>query len=281
MAFCPECGKAVTPDEATCAGCGKQLRSADKKARAGRFHGTMMMTAPEVPREPPANLNAQTPSAQAQALAAGAAPATWKATMIGAALAPARHSQPPGVVSSRSNASEAARAKPSSSTLASAEVLADSERPPLVLRTSPHASQSPSVRAVQSVPVSPSADGKRAARPAGSPHIHHDAQTIPSPLPQRGERASPNPARVVQAIPEVDAAVVAPHELPSSLRAAPRPYLPGDPMAPQPPRAARAREHPFAPENPEVEGHGNYILLYWAVCVAVVAAACALAFRWL
>jgi hypothetical protein len=95
---------------------------------------------------------------------------------------------------------------------------------------------------------------------------------------------------MVQAIPEVDATVVDPSELPNNLRTVPREphgtrsaaYLPGDPMAPQPPaanRSLRLREHPFAPENPEPEGQGNYIMLYWAVCVAVVAAATALAFR--
>jgi hypothetical protein len=112
--------------------------------------------------------------------------------------------------------------------------------------------------------------------------VLHDAQTVPSPVPPRGEPRSPNHARMVQAIPEVDGTVVDPSELPNHLHNATPRYLPGDPMAPQPPAATRAprlREHPFAPETPDVEGHGNYIMLYWALCVAIVAAACALAFR--
>jgi hypothetical protein len=89
----------------------------------------------------------------------------------------------------------------------------------------------------------------------------------------------PNPARMVQAIPEVEATVVEPSELPSAGGG----HLPRDPMESQPPAAARRslrlREHPFAPEHPEENGRRNYIVLYWAVCVALVAAICAFAFR--
>ena len=323
MAFCPECGKAVTPDEVACSSCGKQLRSDGKKARAGRFHGTMMMTAPEVKQEPPANINAADPTVQAALVAsaagmtsprssvpatakrssippsakqggnlapdsgtARAAPKQLKATMIGAGAVPVTAPQKPeqkhatmlGVARAPLTppASTPPRAKPSSSPPAQAQEIAKSERPPVVRQTIPQASTSPSVRAVQGVPVSPSAEDEEAPRPApAAGPVLHDAKTVPSPLPQRKEPGPPNPARMVQAIPEVDGTVVDPAEVP-------RLYLPADPLAPQPPAATsapRLREHPFAPETPEVEGHGDYILLYWAVCVAVVAAACALAFR--
>jgi|GEM_PF-5810774 len=349
MAFCPECGKAVTPDEAACSSCGTQLRAEVKKARAGRFHGTMMMTAPDVKQEPPANINAQHPTEQAHVVAAAAgmtsprlgAPAAAKrsslppsakqggnfaansgaanlgrqaqphmkatmigagvasntaaqkperkhATMLGAALAPTTpRSKPPGAApASGAKSSIAPQAKALSTPPPQAQEIAKSERPPVVRQTIPQASTSPSVRAVQSMPVSPSTDGAKPPKPAApAPAVApvlHDAQTVPSPVPPRGEQRSPNPARMVQAIPEVDGTVVDPSELPEHLRNATPRYLPGDPMAPQPAaarRAPRLREHPFAPETPDVEGHGNYIMLYWALCVAIVAAACALAFR--
>lgn len=335
MAFCPECGKAVTADEAVCTGCGKQLRSTEKKARGGRFHGTMMMTAPEVKPEPPANLNAQRLNEQAKAVASAAgvtsprlgvlaaqrssrppsaqhagnagaptlgraAPAHLKATMIGAA--PVGEPQKPqkpqpkhATMVGAALAPTTPRSKPpapagaSSSRPAPAQPTAQSERPPVVRQTSPQASNNASVRAVQSMPVSAADDDtvQQQSQPAATAPVYHDAQTVPSPVPPRdAERRSPNPARMVQAIPEVDATVVDPHELQRLPREShgsfSAPYLPGDPMAPQPPaakRAPRLREHPFAPEQPEVEGAGNYVLLYWAVCVAFVAAACALAFR--
>lgn len=352
MAFCPECGKAVTPDEAACSSCGKQLRSEGKKARAGRFHGTMMMTAPDAKQEQPANINAQRPTEQANVVAAAAgmtsprlgAPAAAKrsslpasakqggnlapnsraatlgrqaqphmkatmigagvasnttaqkpvqkhATMVGAALAPTTpRSKPPAAAAASSVApaaksSIAPHAKAATTPPPQAQELAKSERPPAVRQTIPQASTSPSVRAVQSMPVSPSPEGAIPPKPAPAaltaPALH-DAQTAPSPLPPRSEPHTPNPARMVQAIPEVDGTVVDPSELPDQLRNATPQYLPGDPMAPQPSaakRSLRLREHPFAPETPDVEGHGSYIMLYWALCVAIVAAACALAFR--
>jgi hypothetical protein len=342
MAFCPECGKAVTPDEAACSSCGKQLRSSEKKARAGRFHGTMMITAPEAKSEPPANINAQRPSEQAALVASAAgmtssrssmpasgkrsslppsakqggnlAPNTsapslgraapspqLKATMIGAGSAPTHAAQKPApkhaTMLGAAHTSTTPSSKPPGASLqpkpsvapqaksGPAQPLAKSERPPVVRQTSPHASSSPSVRAVQSVPVSPASETESTApaQASVSGQVLHDAQTIPSPMPPRGsESRSPNPARMVQAIPEVDATVVDASELSNNMRTVPREYLPGDPMAPQPPaamRAPRLREHPFAPADPEQEGQGNYVMLYWAVCVAVVAAATALAFR--
>ncbi|HTU62028.1 MAG TPA: hypothetical protein VMF89_26405 [Polyangiales bacterium] len=315
----------------------------------------MMMTAPDVKQEPPANSNAQHPTEQAQVAVAaagsspraGAQPAAMRssippnanapksagatlgrpgspqmkatmigagvasntaaqkpeqkhATMLGAALAPTTpRSKPPGVVPASPAASGASvvsgakfslapQAKASSNPPPQAQEIAKSERPPVVRQTIPQASTSPSVRAVQSMPVSPSPEGAEPPRPAPAAPaattapVLHDAQTVPSPLPPRAEARTPNPARMVQAIPEVDGTVVDPSELPEHVRNATPRYLPGDPMAPQPSASARAprlREHPFAPEAPEVEGHGNYIMLYWALCVAIVAAACALAFR--
>lgn len=238
MAFCPECGKAVTPDEAACSSCGKQLHESGKKARAGRFHGTMMMTAPALKKEPPANINDE---------------------LQAAAAAGSRRSSPAIAVALQSD--QAPEAPPSSRPPAQARELAQSERPPAVRQTFPQGSASPSVRAVQSMPVSPSADTQPAppARPLASPALI-EAKTVPSPLPARGAPAAPNPARMVQAIPEVEATVVDPNELPAQL---------------QPPAATR--RYPSLP--PEDDAHKRYILLYWAVCVAVVAAACALAFR--
>ena len=119
-----------------------------------------------------------------------------------------------------------------------------------------------------------------ALAPAAAP-VLHDAKTVPSPLPPRTEPRPPNPARMVQAIPEVDATVVDASNLTNELSTVPRVYLPGDPVAPQLPAAPeglRLRVHPFVSEHPEVAGGSNYVLLYWALCVVVVAAACALAF---
>lgn len=338
MAFCPECGKAVTPDAAACVSCGKQLHVEDKKHKAARFNGTMMMTAPEVKAQTPANNNAEA-RAQPVKAAAGMAPP-----------APARSSRPPSMkqgsnqlphvagptlgrghagpeakatmmgpgvsaaeIAQAKAANAASKAKPKHATMIGAGIGAgltpttprskppgaalkqtsepapaknpmDSGRPPVARPTTPQGSNSNSVRAVQSVPVSHSGAGVVAAKPAAAPHVktpaeraHAEAPTMAAPLARVG--AQPDPARMVQAIPEVVATVVDPAEQ-HNARTIPHDYLPGDPMAPQLSAAPRApRLRPFAPDNPEQEGQGNYILLYWAVCVAVVAAVSALAFR--
>ncbi|HET8937313.1 MAG TPA: zinc ribbon domain-containing protein [Polyangiales bacterium] len=335
MAFCPECGKAVTPDAAACVSCGKQLRADDKKLKAARFNGTMMMTAPEVKAHAPANNNAEAPAQPVKAVAAASGmgvstrssrpPSTHqssnqlphvagptlgrgnagpqaKATMMGPGVSPAEIAQAKAANAAgkaypkhatmigASSAPTTPRSKPPGAALKQVSEPPpgknsfDSARPPIGRMTTPQGSSSNSVRAVQSVPVSPSPAGAAAARPAAVPHVktpaeraHAEAQTLAVPLARVG--AAPDPARMVQAIPEVIATVVDLAEQ-QNARTVPHDYLPGDPMAPQPSAAPRApRLRPFAPDNPEQEGQGNYVMLYWAVCVAVVAAVSALAFR--
>src|SRR3978361_336655 len=82
MSFCPECGKAVTPDDAVCESCGHTIRSEVKKARGGRFLGTMMMSAPvELDQQEPANVNAQQPAARVDAVAKAGGIATGRSSM--------------------------------------------------------------------------------------------------------------------------------------------------------------------------------------------------------
>jgi hypothetical protein len=99
MAFCPECGKAVAPESASCANCGFTLPKPETKTAGARFKGTVMMTAP-VAGTSPANANANKPapaaehkiavnaaaSAVAQPKAASGGRGSAKATMIGAGV---------------------------------------------------------------------------------------------------------------------------------------------------------------------------------------------------
>jgi hypothetical protein len=196
------------------------------------------------------------------------------ATMIGVALTPTTpRSKPPAAAKLRSEPAPAKSA-------------AESGRPPVARHTTPQNSSSASVRAVQSVPVSQSLEGAARAKPAAArapnpaEQAHAEAQTpLARATPNRKSPApAPDPARMVQVIPEVIATVVDTTEK-HNARTVPHDYLPGDPMAPQPSTASRInRPRPFAPDESEEE-QGNYILLYWAVCVAVVAAVSALAFR--
>jgi hypothetical protein len=127
----------------------------------------------------------------------------------------------------------------------------------------------------------------------------------PPPMLDVRERLRVDPARMVQAIPHVPEAHAIPEVtgtvIDERTRAdnAPtrqREYLPGDPMGPgssEPPRRTRSsqpggpggsgrprrpREMQFAAEYDERE-QSTYIVLYWAVCIAVVGAVAALAFR--
>jgi hypothetical protein len=155
--------------------------------------------------------------------------------------------------------------------------------------------------------------------PAPRPRDISEAPTVASkpPLSVQSfrERLRHDPARMVQALPEVQLAEA--HAIPEvtgtvvderihaeSASTHPRDYLPGDPMGParisdpprggsasQPPRGPRSsqpggepgrprrpREMQFAADYDERE-QSTYILLYWAVCIAVVVAVAALAFR--
>jgi hypothetical protein len=349
MAFCPECGKAVTPENAVCTSCGTPLPADERRGRTGRFHGTMMITAPEVKPEPAANSNAQEQADLAAAAGMtsprlsmpatakhssspasakhtsnpaprGPGPslgrpgsATGKATMVGAGVVPSvaakkqfskaparKHATMLGGASlvpttPRSKPPAAATKPPSVEARASIPAPAEpvvpipqSDRPMVARPTTPQGSNNASVRAVQNVPISPLPARPMSARvlgtkpgagPAPGPAVT-DAQTVESPVLRLDDRRDPDPARMVQAIPEVTGTVVEATAARNDARTVPRTYLPGDPMAPQPPAAARApRTNVFAPEQPEEDDQGNYILLYWAVCVAVVAAVSALAFR--
>jgi hypothetical protein len=172
MAFCPECGKSVADEAATCTACGKALPSS-KKSAAARFNGTVMMAAPVgVKVAQPANANAEQRAASAtvQAAASGGMAAeaklaagggghagrlpAAKATMLGAGIAPARS----------------------------------------VAEPAPH---TPAVRAVVDVPVSPVPERPdavgHAATQAALPHVPRPAPQSPSAevMPPQGQHFLP------------------------------------------------------------------------------------------
>lgn len=180
------------------------------------------------------------------------------ATMLGAALAPTTpRSKPPAPLGSQPGARKsqpAAIPEPASSPRAE----------------TPHTNKTPSVRAVRDVPVSPAPAAAQAPSPAAQPEP-------PAAL------SPPQPAPPEPAVPEVTASVVEPPSAPvAAVPTQPRGYLPGDPMAPQPTAAGRPRaERPTQRiDHAQDEGYdANYVMLYWALCVAVVIAVGALAFR--
>ena len=130
MAFCPECGKAATPEASRCVYCGFELGPKEKRAAGARFKGTMMMAQPAGQPAEPANVNAAVvtkppPAVIVQQPAAPAAPlpkaSSAKATMIGPGIAPliaaAKAAPAPATPAVSDRAAPAARAvKPAAAT---------------------------------------------------------------------------------------------------------------------------------------------------------------------
>ena len=232
MAFCPECGKAVTAEAASCAACGNALPNAKKAAAAARFNGTVMMAAPvSVKAVEPANVNAEVAAkaAAAQASSSAAVPAQARIA-VGAGPAPAVH---------------AAKLPAAKATMLGAGIAPHAP-------AEPHAG--PSVRAVVDVPVSPVPE-----RPENVAH---------APTPVAPANAAPpvrpaQPARPVQQTAREGAAQPAPHYLPGD------PMAP-QPSAAEPSPYGRSQrlhiDHEPAPTVPKDER----IWLYWAVCGVVV-----------
>jgi hypothetical protein len=148
--------------------------------------------------------------------------------------------------------------------------------------TAAQGSGSASMREVQSLPLGAGSGRTITPRPAAKDVVPTSANIILAADAHKPLALGLDAARIVQAIPEVTATVVEPMEVRADAVTVPRTYVPGEM---EPPSAAarspRARPTPFAPEHPEDEHEANYVILYWAVCVAVVAAVAALAFRWL
>ena len=146
MAFCPECGKSVAGEAATCTACGKALPGA-KKAGAARFAGTVMMAAPVgVKAAEPANANSAT---SANALAA-------QMTASAGAIVDAKVAVGAGAVASHAHAGRMPAAK--------ATILGAGLAPRQAAAA--EAAGGPAVRAVIDVPVSPVPERPVAAAPA-------------------------------------------------------------------------------------------------------------------
>lgn len=329
MAFCPECGKSVAADDATCAGCGKKLQREGKRGRPQRFNGTMMMASPLGARaEQPANVNAELPAEQDAAVAAAAGTTSPR---LGGSAAAKRSHRPPGPsahpASARAGAAEA-RSKgmhvgtsiavggapqkspsgraPKNATMlgpALAPTTPRSKPPPGAKSKKPSPAPEPrvgldrekpasgassvrasqragaNVQALQSTPVSDAS-----SKPAATTALEQRANAAGKATQSEASPATtPHSARPADTVAEI----VEPKNQPSAPRAAltqPMEYLPGDPMAPQPSAAKRAPRGPRPTHrinvDDEIAGHdGNYVTLYWAICVAVVFAVGALAFR--
>jgi hypothetical protein len=240
MAFCPECGKAVTAEADNCGDCGNVISAQAKKAGAARFKGTVMMAAPvQVARPVPANANT------------GNAP--------GKSATPITDRPPHGA---------GGNASVTSHTAAGAQASAASVTPRIVGVSAPGGGRAASSQAIagpagQHSPVKATMIGAGIAPPILRPAISMvepeelDAELEPESLPAAPMQpvqqaahvpaAPAQPARpiaAVRAVPAVELPATSPRlrQVEHNAAAAPEKpaprYLPGDPMAPQPSAAA-------------------------------------------
>lgn len=292
MAFCPECGKPVTADTVTCEQCGHTLPvQVKKKAAGGRFNGTVMMAAvprpaaksaspasapplaarAEVPNTPQGALPAKTvlgvgglASAAASAVAAASAagggvkatPGFAKHTMLGAGMAPpvAR-----AVAAASEQAAAIHHAAPTHAVSAAAQQ---------------HAAAAQAL-AFAATPLPPSPDSPTTSG------THPSAQRAGADASDRATVVTAHsPTLLAGSVPEQrgrDAEPIVLHTSHSQNESvdAPRQYLPGDPMAPQPAAAMRPGGSARLRLSDDETG-ANLIRperpwLYWAICAVVVA----------
>jgi hypothetical protein len=197
MAFCPECGKSATAEAARCFHCGHELPALEKPAAGGRFKGTMMMAAPVIPK-PATPANANA-AANANAMTPAAPPPVQAAAAAVPQAAPA-------VMSGGMNADAARPAKVNvKSTMIGAGIA------PVVVKPAAMVQQGP-----QGQP-----DARRQVGLAQTQALYN----LPAIEPP-----------VAQPLEAADASASGRHAFDPNASDAHR-YLPGDPMAPQAPRA--------------------------------------------
>lgn len=305
MSFCPECGKAVGPNAAKCASCGFALPEAEKPGGGARFKGTMMMAAPAVGLKAaePANANAK-PEAPAVAAAGGGGAAPMRAGGGPAAAPMAKAASPakPHVAAAKMTMMGAGIAPPVAKSGSAAAWPAKKEpaaAPPAAKKGATPAAgvaapvkpaETPSVRAVANVAVTPPPEAPRSAPPQFAA-----TQAMPGPPPAPPQRAEPatgpklnprsepdaaNAHKVDQASLDearrIDrersaAAHVATQAVEPAVADAARKggrYLPGDPMAPG------AGAHPAKQSTPRLalQHEDTYVVpkgekkwMYWAI----------------
>ena len=204
MAFCPECGKSATAEAARCFHCGHELPALEKPAAGGRFKGTMMMAAPVIPKPAsPANANA---AATANAMTPAAAPPVQAAAAAVPQAAPA-------VMSGGTNADAARPAKVNvKSTMIGAGIAPVVVKPAAMVQPGP-----------QGQP-----DARRQVGLAQTQALYN--------LPAIEEPAAQPIAAPLEAAQAADASASGRHAFDPNASDAHH-YLPGDPMAPQAPRA--------------------------------------------
>jgi len=239
MAFCPECGKAAPAGAEICASCGFGLAPEGKKG-AGRFNGTVIMSAPVVKSGEAANRNAAAKSQPAPAsvkrsASRSSSPAKQrlKATMIGPG------GRAPTVASSAHNEPAVIKTPIVQAVVIKTPIVDAVEVETLERSTTPGLPAIPSV-IVDMEPLPPSPVPAR-------PTAHYDDDAASR---QQAGFAQPDPA----------------HR-----------YLPGDPMAPQPRAAARSTPRLLLNDE-SMRDVDDKKWMYWAICAVIALTATVLAF---